>query len=621
MEPLQPFARDPSLPAATVSANPFRPASGMKPLLRFGTITPDGRWVGSLLLLIGLNDPIPTVTLHASGNAVDATGAGRTHQITQGGVIYAFGGTSFVRYDIFIELQQEDQAVQYEVSGVRYTFHVPARGTSGRIAFWSCNGFGSDAKREDVEGTFHNIQPMWTDLLREHARSPFHVQIGGGDQIYADSWVHDLWADVPLLGEWLQTDDIYERRHVQWTAEHERTIADFYYQAYVYHFQEDKFSDAMSTIPYVYMCDDHDLTDGYGSYPPAIMSSPLMMGIGRIAYDFYLLFQHHTTIALAQKPPLVKGDDLFPAPEGFTWIRSVGGPTLVLGIDNRSKRTEHEVVPANCWAAIWARLDSALAANPATKHLLVLATVPVVYPRLTAMDHMIEATASIQKRLRGALRHVAKAGEKIGVQVPQRHLAGVGETKAGMFLVGTMGQPNLRDDLVDEWTHPFHIAERGAMVARLQALARERGVRVTFLGGDVHVGGLFRFRAENAGGDGEWEDRDPLTMYQVVASPIGNTPPPHGIVKVIHATNKAVLSSDKTGLPGTVEEFLETFKEDVDGSPLKERWLIDRRNWAAMTTQGDGAILVELHVEQIDKAAESKIYPRRIPLLRMESGP
>lgn len=30
--------------------------------------------------------------------------------------------------------------------------------------------------------------PMWIDLLRKHVERPFHVLVGGGDQLYCDSY-------------------------------------------------------------------------------------------------------------------------------------------------------------------------------------------------------------------------------------------------------------------------------------------------------------------------------------------------------------------------------------------------------------------------------------------------
>lgn len=41
--------------------------------------------------------------------------------------------------------------------------------------------------------------------------------------------------------------------------------------------------------------DDHDIIDGFGSYPRLLMSSPVFSAIGKAAFKYYLLFQHQTS--------------------------------------------------------------------------------------------------------------------------------------------------------------------------------------------------------------------------------------------------------------------------------------------------------------------------------------
>ena len=43
------------------------------------------------------------------------------------------------------------------------------------------------------------------------------------------------------------------------------------------------------------------------------------------------------------------------------------------------------------------------------------------------------------------------------------------------------------DDTLDHWDATPHLKERKAFVKRLQHLARARGLRVSFISGDVHV--------------------------------------------------------------------------------------------------------------------------------------
>lgn len=42
--------------------------------------------------------------------------------------------------------------------------------------------------------------------------------------------------------------------------------------------------------------DDHDIIDGFGSYPSLFMQCPVFSNLGMAAFKYYLLFQHQTSI-------------------------------------------------------------------------------------------------------------------------------------------------------------------------------------------------------------------------------------------------------------------------------------------------------------------------------------
>ena len=54
-----------------------------------------------------------------------------------------------------------------------------------------CNGFSAGVNPDDFRGPgFQSgYDPLWVDLLAKHAEQPFHVLVGGGDQIYCDGCV------------------------------------------------------------------------------------------------------------------------------------------------------------------------------------------------------------------------------------------------------------------------------------------------------------------------------------------------------------------------------------------------------------------------------------------------
>ncbi len=54
------------------------------------------------------------------------------------------------------------------------------------------------------------------------------------------------------------------------------------------------------------------------------------------------------------------------------------------------------------------------------------------------------------------------------------------------------GHVDLLDDVIDHWDAKTHLGERAAFVERLQAVAKARQARISFVSGDVHVAGIGR---------------------------------------------------------------------------------------------------------------------------------
>lgn len=57
-------------------------------------------------------------------------------------------------------------------------------------------------------------------------------------------------------------------------------------------------------------------------------------------------------------------------------------------------------------------------------------------------------------------------------------------------LMNEFGEPELLDDLLDHWGSSRHVKEKGLMLNALRAAARDSHVRISILGGDVHLAGL-----------------------------------------------------------------------------------------------------------------------------------
>ena len=115
--------------------------------------------------------------------------------------------------------------------------------------------------------------------------------------------------------------------------------------------------------------------DGWGSYPDQLQQCPVFQHAFRLARRFYLLFQQHTTLAQAHQQA-----NLFGAGESFSLTRMLGHNVALVAPDVRAERTRSQVVSPESWQMIFARLE---ALPPTVRHIVVLTTIPVVYPKVT----------------------------------------------------------------------------------------------------------------------------------------------------------------------------------------------------------------------------------------------
>ena len=126
-------------------------------------------------------------------------------------------------------------------------FVVPAKSESMRILFHSCNGFSVGTDEEAWSGP-----ALWNDVLREHEQKPFHVMIGGGDQIYNDG----IRVDGPLR-EWADTGNPKKRRDHPFGEDLKAECDLFYYKNYSRWYSTEPFAAANGQIPQINIWDDH----------------------------------------------------------------------------------------------------------------------------------------------------------------------------------------------------------------------------------------------------------------------------------------------------------------------------------------------------------------------------
>ena len=202
------------------------------------------------------------------------------------------------------------------------------------IMFHSCNGFSLSVNPDQFSGP----DPLWRDVLNTHQTRPFHVMIGVGDQVYNDR----VMVDTKFFATWTQLRNPIEKHHAPFTEDMREELESFYLDRYAMWFSQGLFGLANSQIPMVNIYDDHDIIDGFGSYPDEFQRAPVFMGIGNIAFKYYMLFQHQSVPeeTQADEPSWLLGAR--PGPYIQQLSRSVflnlGRNIAFLGLDCRTER-------------------------------------------------------------------------------------------------------------------------------------------------------------------------------------------------------------------------------------------------------------------------------------------
>ena len=251
-------------------------------------------WHGSVLIVTSPDQPLPGLILKSIGSVAEqadqpdsmVNGNGTAHikshvgegeRTFEGDLLYSDPVKSFWRFKIDVPLRQSEWRWQYFIKNAKFikgaspiamarrSFVVPAATQSMRIMFHSCNGFSVGTDEEAWSGP-----ALWNDVLRVHEKKPFHVMIGGGDQIYNDG----VRVSGPLRS-WTEIANPKKRRDYPFKEELRAACDEFYFNNYVRWFSTEPFASANAQIPQINIWDDHDIIDGFGSYTDHFMvSSP-----------------------------------------------------------------------------------------------------------------------------------------------------------------------------------------------------------------------------------------------------------------------------------------------------------------------------------------------------------
>ncbi|KAK2768583.1 hypothetical protein FQN54_000439 [Arachnomyces sp. PD_36] len=512
-------------------------------------------------------------------HSTDGEGLGKYKQI-QGVRLYADSArdVTFWRFNLEVELGERQERIAYRINrGPAVGFWVPAKGETMNMMFHSCNGFSIAAEPDHFNGP----DPMWRDVLNSHQTRPFHVMIGGGDQIYNDK----VMIETEIFQEWTKLKNPHEKHHHPFSAELRAELETFYLQRYSMWFSQGLFGLANCQIPMVNIWDDHDIIDGFGSYPDNFMKSPVFAGLGGIAYKYYLLFQHQSVPEETDvdESSWILGDA--PGPyikqKSRHLLLSMGKNVTFLGLDCRTERMKDEILAGRTYERIWDRCYNEIVKGE-TKHLIVLSGVPIAYPRLVWLENVLTS------RVMDPVKALGRAG------------------MFGGLLNKFDGGVEVLDDLDDHWTSKNHKAERTWLIEDLQDIAAEKSIRVTVLGGDVHLAAMGQFYSNpklNVP-----KDRDYRYMPNVISSAIVNAAPPELLADVLNKRNKVHHLDSKTD-----EDMIPIFNHDVDGKPRNNKRLLPRRNWCSIREYHPGSTPPPSQTETMTPTPDPADFPPEKP--------
>ena len=494
----------------------------------------DNNWHISIIVAVDANDSPPSLILSNKAIAAPAKLADLIHM-----------KATVWRWESKIPLKETAQSINYKVNGRSFTLQIPAKNKMPAVAFASCNGFSDPKLMKQV--TIKNA--LWSrmsrlhngeDTIRGRRFGPWNLLLMGGDQVYSDS----LWQEVPEIKAWVSLD--WPQRKIRAFNQKMRAQKErFFENLYLTRWAQPEVSSALASIPSLMMWDDHDIFDGWGSYPFEQHYCPVYQGIFGVAKKYFQLFQQQSADSLAPAN--------LPNQTAFNQAYNLGDLGILV-LDMRSERQPHtpdgasdnympdQVMSEKSWNAVYKWLDA-----QTCKHLLVMSSIPVVHPSFGLLEKMLG------------------------------------------FLPG---QQELEDDLRDHWTSSPHLQERLRMVHRLLRFSAEKKCRVTLLSGDVHVAAVGVIESDR-------NDVPPnaRVINQLTSSGIVHPAPPAMVRYFLEQACKSVETIDR-GITAAMYEF-----------PATTRRLIGARNFLTLEPDDKDRLWANWWVENEADPTTKTIHP------------
>ncbi len=377
---------------------------------------------------------------------------------------------------------------------------------------------------------------LWREMNKLNKEHPYSLMIMGGDQLYADS----IWSDIPTLKGLIEKTET-ELISFQPDAALEKEIELFYEQLYLKRWNEPETALALASIPQLMMWDDHDIFDGWGSYPQEINTCPLYQTIFKCARTYFNLFQ------LRNRNGMLSQQGLHHA-----YYLHFSNYTL-LAMDHRSERTIHQVMGKAQWTDCLTWMKEV----ELRKNLLVLSGVPVVYRDFSFVEQAVEATSKVEE-VTDDLKDHWRAKEHLGERL-----------KFINMLLSELRLRQQRHDQLLDTKNDWHVTS---------------SARTVILSGDVHVGAMGVIMDRRVAPE--------IKVYQVISSAIVHPPP-----TAVQWAGIRITTNDRN-------EFLTEDKkvETAMVTPIGTGTYIRARNYATLQEGNDGKLWVNWINESDDTA-------------------
>lgn len=356
---------------------------------------------------------------------------------------------------VYYQIQCDGTLMCSQQQASSWAFYVPAESEKPKFAYASCNGF-SDLK---LMNTTEEPYRLWQDMAALHSKSaqPFSLLLLGGDQLYADS----IWTEIKPLQQW-NALGLHDKIKRQAGKELKKRIDRFYSELYLSRWNQPQVATMLASIPSLMMWDDHDIFDGWGSYPEQLSNCAVYQAIFAAAKHHFELLQirGRQNRCLLARP---NASGVLPHYAMHLKFQSY----QILALDNRSERSLTQVMSDTQWQDVASALTQCTSGD-----LLLMTAVPVVYRDFSSAEKIVDSTP---------------------------------------------WEEEVTDDLKDHWRAKEHQGERQKLIMRLLDNARIRNAKTVLLSGDVHVGCLGVIRDKREG--------KLLNMHQVVSSGIVHPAP------------------------------------------------------------------------------------------------